>query len=173
MTTDHLAVGERVLLRRWRAEDADAVFDACQDPEVQRWTTVPTPYEREHAEEFVTAFSDHQWATGESAPCALTLHDGTLVGSIGVVEFDGPVCTVGYWTAPAHRGAGLTTEGLRLLVKWLFAERGAVRVRLEADVRNGASRAVARKAGFVEEHVGAEMAVYSCSYSTEIDTLLG
>jgi RimJ/RimL family protein N-acetyltransferase len=41
MTTEPLAVGERVLLRRWRAEDADAVFDACQDPEVQRWTTVP------------------------------------------------------------------------------------------------------------------------------------
>src|SRR4051794_8327530 len=150
MSTEPLAVGERVLLRRWRAEDADAVFEACQDPEVQRWTTVPRPYEREHAVEFVTAFSERQWATSEGAPCALALPDGTVVGSMGVVGFAGSTCTVGYWTAPAHRGAGLTAEGLRLLTAWLFAERGAVRVRLEADVRNGASRAVARRAGFTE-----------------------
>jgi RimJ/RimL family protein N-acetyltransferase len=30
-----------VTLRPWRADDAGAVFDACQDPEIQRCTTVP------------------------------------------------------------------------------------------------------------------------------------
>lgn len=33
--------------------DVDAIFLACQDPEIQAWTTVPSPYEREHAEGFV------------------------------------------------------------------------------------------------------------------------
>jgi len=28
--------GPRVVLRPWRADDVDAVFAACQDPEVQR-----------------------------------------------------------------------------------------------------------------------------------------
>ncbi|MGW5696666.1 helix-turn-helix domain-containing protein, partial [Streptomyces asiaticus] len=29
--------------------DTDAVFAACQDPDIQRWTSVPSPYERAHA----------------------------------------------------------------------------------------------------------------------------
>ena len=36
-------------LRPWRASDADAVYAACQDPEIVKWTTIPQPYEREHA----------------------------------------------------------------------------------------------------------------------------
>jgi hypothetical protein len=30
--------------------DAEAVTAACQDPAIQRWTLVPSPYRREHAE---------------------------------------------------------------------------------------------------------------------------
>jgi hypothetical protein len=45
--------GARVRLRPWRADDADAVLAACQDAEIQRWTEVPVPYRREHAEGFV------------------------------------------------------------------------------------------------------------------------
>jgi RimJ/RimL family protein N-acetyltransferase len=126
--SDLVASGERVRLRRWRASDVDAVWAACQDPEVQLWTTVPTPYEREHAEGFVGAFSTQQWDSGEGAPLALVTHDDELVGSMGVVRFSGHISTVGYWTVPAMRGRGLTVEGLRLLTEWVITERGAVRV---------------------------------------------
>jgi hypothetical protein len=33
-----------LLLRPWQTDDADVVFRARQDPEIQRWTTVPSPY---------------------------------------------------------------------------------------------------------------------------------
>ena len=33
------------------ADDVDAITAAAQDPEVPRWTTLPAPYERHHAEE--------------------------------------------------------------------------------------------------------------------------
>ena len=36
-------------LRPPRPDDADAVTAACQDPEIPRWTLVPSPYRREHA----------------------------------------------------------------------------------------------------------------------------
>ncbi|HEY6597290.1 MAG TPA: GNAT family N-acetyltransferase [Asanoa sp.] len=36
-----------LLLRPWRTGDADVVFRARQDPEVQRWTTAPSPYLRD------------------------------------------------------------------------------------------------------------------------------
>ncbi len=48
-----------------------------------------------------------------------------------------------------------------------------MRVRLEADVRNGAPRAVARRAGFVEQGVERADGFDVVVYSTEIDTLLG
>jgi RimJ/RimL family protein N-acetyltransferase len=37
---------DELLLRPWQADDADAVYRACQDPDIQRWTTVPRPYGR-------------------------------------------------------------------------------------------------------------------------------
>ncbi|MGH3450260.1 MAG: GNAT family N-acetyltransferase, partial [Haloechinothrix sp.] len=46
-----------LLLRPWQPQDAEAVYRACRDPEIQRWTTVPSPYLREHAEHFVTVVS--------------------------------------------------------------------------------------------------------------------
>jgi RimJ/RimL family protein N-acetyltransferase len=34
----------RLLLRPWQERDVDAVLRAGTDPEVQRWTQVPSPY---------------------------------------------------------------------------------------------------------------------------------
>jgi RimJ/RimL family protein N-acetyltransferase len=56
--------GARVSLRPWRADDVDAVFAACQDAEIQRWTQVPVPYAREHAEGFVSGIAAETWAQG-------------------------------------------------------------------------------------------------------------
>ena len=52
-----------LLLRPFVPADAGAVFSACQDPEIQRWTTVPVPYTRDDAEEFVAACAE-RWASG-------------------------------------------------------------------------------------------------------------
>src|SRR4051794_3708568 len=46
---------DRLVLRPWRADDEDAVFSACQDPEIQRWIGLtPVPYGLEDARRFVT-----------------------------------------------------------------------------------------------------------------------
>ena len=42
-----------LLIRAWRPDDAESVRAACQDPDIQRWTSVPAPYRLEHAEFFV------------------------------------------------------------------------------------------------------------------------
>ncbi|CAB4928424.1 unannotated protein [freshwater metagenome] len=42
-----------VTLRGLVRDDVDAVFAACQDPEIPRFTSVPSRYLREHAESFV------------------------------------------------------------------------------------------------------------------------
>ena len=42
-----------VTLRPWREEDAPDVARICQDPEIPRWTNVPSPYSEEDARAFI------------------------------------------------------------------------------------------------------------------------
>jgi [ribosomal protein S5]-alanine N-acetyltransferase len=53
--------------------------------------------------------------------------------------------------AGEHRGAGYTTEGLRLLAGYLFDTRRRNRLRLIIHPDNQASRRVAEKCGFTLE----------------------
>ncbi|TDB95148.1 N-acetyltransferase [Micromonospora fluostatini] len=97
-------VEDGLLLRPWRATDADAVHRACQDPDVRRWTGVPRPYRRADAVRFVTALAPATWADGSGAPFAVCdAATGDLLGSCGVVSVDRTVRSgeVGYWTAVA------------------------------------------------------------------------
>ena len=40
-------------LRPLQSSDAEWIYHACQDAEVQHWTKIPRPYTREHAKSFV------------------------------------------------------------------------------------------------------------------------
>src|SRR2546421_6700412 len=42
-----------VALRPWRATDLVPLVDACQDPEIPRWTAVPSPYGEHDAREYL------------------------------------------------------------------------------------------------------------------------
>jgi hypothetical protein len=60
--------------------DAEAVTAACQDPAIQRRTLVPSPYRREHAEEWPAAAPERARA-GEAVTLLALGGDGRLVGS--------------------------------------------------------------------------------------------
>ncbi|MFC8920383.1 GNAT family N-acetyltransferase [Streptomyces sp. NPDC047821] len=140
----------RLLLRPFAPEDVDAVHTACQDPGIQRWTTVPSPYARHHAEEFVGTVPDG-WRTGYDLDFAVLLRDGgPLVGAAGVRGHSG-VWEIGFWTAAEHRGSGYATEAVAALARWTFTATGCVRLVWRAEVGNTGSRAVAEKAGFTIE----------------------
>lgn len=157
-------VGELVALRPWQAADAAEVHRICQDPEIQRWTTVPRPYRPQDAADFLAAAGPGWFAVVDRAT-------GALAGSMNVLRFHEGVAAVGYWTAAEFRGGGRTAEALRLLTDWCLTERGCARVELVADVRNAGSRGVARRAGFAEEgvlrsrmvHAGERIDVVMCA----------
>ena len=138
-------------LRPWRAEDAPAVFTACQDAELQRWTEVPVPYLPEHAEQFVGPVAGQTWAGG-GAPFAVEA-DGRLVGAIDLFGVRDGVGTIGYWTVAGQRGRGLTGEALRVLSGWALDDLGVRRVELIADPANTGSCRTAESAGFRAEGV--------------------
>lgn len=75
-----------VMLRGWTNQDADAVYAACQDPEIQRWMDVPVPYLLEHAIQFVAEQSAEQWSSQKGAPFAITSPTALLAAIIAAAS---------------------------------------------------------------------------------------
>ena len=139
-----------LVLRPKRQEDADAITAACQDPEIPRWTFVPSPYTRADAEAFI-ASSAAEEAAGKSAGfLAVDSSDDTLLGSFSVMELDREpgYAEIGYWVSREARGRGIATRGVRLLADWARDAFGLDRIDVLPHKDNAASRRVAEKAGF-------------------------
>lgn len=146
---------EGLTLRPWRESDADAVYSACQNPEIVRWTTVPSPYEREDAEGYVGPVSADAWAHKTAVNFAVVNPDGTVAGSFGLVRMNLPqaVAEVGYWVAPWARRRGVATRAAAAVTEWALSGVGFARVELLAAVENTGSRRVAERIGFTQEGV--------------------
>ncbi|HLV05531.1 GNAT family N-acetyltransferase [uncultured Georgenia sp.] len=130
--------------------DVDRITELCQDPEVQRWTTVPSPYTRAHAESFVADLVGPGWRHG-SPTWALRVGD-RLVGMVGLAERDHPgYVEIGYWLGAEARGAGLMSRAVGLVLDAAFGRLGAERVEWRADVGNWPSWRVAWRHGFRRE----------------------
>ncbi len=94
------------------------MFAACQDPELQRWTTVPVPYLLEHAQQFIGEVAANTWAEGGALFAVEALADDSFVGSMGLHGVREGVASAGYWTVIDQRGRGLTAEALQVLSDW-------------------------------------------------------
>lgn len=143
-----------VRLRVPDRRDVDAIFDACQDPAIIRFTRVPFPYSRLHAQAFVRN-AHHELRSG-SGVHLVTADAATdeLVGVVGLVlDHTRRSAEVGYWVAPEARGRGVARRAVRLVVDWAFGQYGLQRVQLMADRRNLASQRVAEACGFRREGV--------------------
>jgi RimJ/RimL family protein N-acetyltransferase len=141
--------GDLVLRPKW-PDDADALVAACQDPEIARWTFVPSPYTRADAERFI-AISEEEAAAGKAVHLiAVDATDDRLLGSFSVMELDREpgFGEIGYWVAAAARGRGVATRATRLLADWARSELGLTRIEVLPHKDNAPSRRVAEKAGF-------------------------
>ncbi|MEV6182604.1 GNAT family N-acetyltransferase [Streptomyces sp. NPDC052016] len=143
---------DRLVLRPVGPQDTDAVHAAAQDPDIQRWTTIPSPYLPEHARSFVEQLAPDGWADGSLYTFGVFLPDATtLVGVNSLAMRSLGTAEIGFWTAKEHRGRGYTTEAVLTAARWAFTDLAVDRVEWRAEVGNNASRAVARHAGFTLE----------------------
>lgn len=140
----------RLVLSPPTEDDVDAIFDACQDPLIQRYTTVPSPYERSHAEGFVEK-TRGWWESGSEATWAVRV-DGRLGGMVGLHRMGtgSGSAELGYWMAPGFRRGGFLTEACRPIIDVGFSPDGFDLVRLDwrAVAGNEASARAARRLGF-------------------------
>ncbi|MGW2044070.1 GNAT family N-acetyltransferase [Streptomyces sp. NPDC001858] len=141
----------RLVLRPLGPQDADAVYTAAQDPDIQRWTTIPSPYLPEHAQSFTELLAPEGWATGAMFTFGVFLPDGSLTGLLSLTMRSLGTAEVGFWAAKEHRGRGYTTEATRTASHWAFTTLRVDRVEWRAEIGNTASRAVAENAGFTLE----------------------
>lgn len=149
-------------LRGFDPKDADAVCAACQDEDIQRFTTVPVPYEPDHAAGFTGEFARNRWAGRTGAPLAVTeVQTDAVLGACGLVAVDHEnlVAEVGYWVAPWARGQRVAQRATRLLADWAFNHAGFQRLELYIEPVNAASCAVAESLGCQREGVLSSKAV--------------
>ncbi|WP_345763769.1 GNAT family N-acetyltransferase [Diaminobutyricibacter sp. McL0608] len=155
MARDTLS-GTRVTLTPPHEADIDRVSELCQDPAVQRWTTVPSPYRRDDAVHFILEVVPAGWTTGTTLTWAIRLgHGGDLIGMIGLHDIAGRSAEIGYWLAPEARGGGIMTEAVQLVCDYGFAAGddglGLQRITWHAFAGNIPSATVAQRAGFTFE----------------------
>ena len=67
---------DAIRLRPFTVDDVPAIVAACQDPEIPRWTRVPSPYTEADAREFLADPPDRAFAVVDRAT-------GELLGAIG------------------------------------------------------------------------------------------
>jgi RimJ/RimL family protein N-acetyltransferase len=131
--------------------------EACADPAIRRYNSVPTPFSIVEAEALIDEFA-LDWrafaTTGSPSGVVFAIMDarsGELAGQCGIDDWSkADVAQFGYWLAASARGRGYATRAAILLTRWLF-ELGAARVFLTIVAANEESVAVARRAGFVYE----------------------
>jgi [ribosomal protein S5]-alanine N-acetyltransferase len=143
-----------VTLRAPGRGDLAAMVEQCRDPEMIRWTSVPTPddgYQLKDAEEFL-ALTAAVWTSGERLGWAIQAQRGSERGFCGSIDLhlEGEgVADVGYGLHPDACGRSIMTAALQLVCSYGFEAAGLQVVRWRALVGNWASRRVAANVGFV------------------------
>ncbi|RRJ87068.1 N-acetyltransferase [Gulosibacter macacae] len=145
---------DRLVLDQLTIDDAERVAATCSQPIFERFMTTPWPYERAHAEGFITEVVPLNWAEEAEATWAIRLADASL-GSpaerlAGVIGVMAPSMDVGCWLAEGFRGHGIMTEAVPVVARWALDTRfgGVTELYWQCVAGNHASAAVARRAGF-------------------------
>jgi len=142
---------DRIKLRPWRDDDAEALFKYASDPDVGTRAGWPPHKSVEESLEIIrTVFhNDTTWA--------IELKEtGEAIGCIGYLPVSGcPIPAregeplVGYWIAKPYWNQGICTEALRLMIEQIRKTTDIMSLISGHFVENPASGLVMEKCGFV------------------------
>ena len=140
---------ERLILRPWREEDAEALYSYAKDPDIGPPAGWPPHTDVENSRQIIK----NVLAVPETY--ALCLKDGAPIGSIGL-KLKGSTdmtdredeCELGYWLGKPFWGQGLIPEAARELLRYAFRELGMGAVWCGYYEGNEKSKRVQEKCGF-------------------------
>lgn len=144
---------ERLILRPWQEQDAEALYTYASDPEVGPPAGWPPHTSVEHSREIIKN------VLLKTETYAVCLKDGKPIGSIGL-HLNGSTdmtdrddeCELGYWIGKPYWGQGLIPEASRALLRYAFEELGMRAVWCGYYDGNEKSRKVQTKLGFIYQH---------------------
>lgn len=145
---------ERLILRRFTPEDAQAMFrNWASDEDVTRFLTWPA-----HSSADVSRWVLEDWVASYEKPdfyqwAIVPKTFGEPIGTISVVEKDDriPKAHIGYCIGKNWWHQGIMSEALRAVMDFLFEEVGYLRLESRHDPRNPHSGAVMQKCGMKYE----------------------
>ena len=155
-----------IVLAPFTGADIARIHELCQDPEIQRWTVVPSPYLREAAEGFVNEHAAAAWRQvaegtftaerpGPELIWGVRVDEGSslhgLWGSIGLRPVGEGAVEIGWWLGAGARGHGIMRAAVARLVELAFAPDAPIQagaVHWYAFEGNLPSAAIAQRTGF-------------------------
>jgi ribosomal-protein-alanine N-acetyltransferase len=142
-----------VRLRLMVEADVPAIVAAVQDPEIPRWTRVPTPYGEGDARQFQRMVNTGIHSGTDLAALIVSADSDEVLGAVGIhgIDPESARCSAGYWVAAEARGRGIAARAMRLICAYAFDELGVKRIELWIDPENKPSLGVAEALGFTRE----------------------
>ena len=156
-------VGERVVLRLARPEDADALAQGFADDPTLGAMLGMEPHE-ENAEWLRSTFPEGGHGGEEREAYWFVIahpESGETIGEIGLVGISWPNRRAGLsiLVLPGSRRSGVGREAIELLVGWAQGELGLHRIELRTLPENVPMQGLAEASGFVREGVLRDYAV--------------
>lgn len=153
MTPPETVEAGDLTLRRWQPEHAEDLTAAVRESLRELKPYLPWAhdgYGLGDANGFI-AMSAEGWEKGTEFNYGIVDAAGTLIGAIGLMTRMGAgILEIGYWTRTSAAGRGHMTAAVHALTAVAFTLPGITRAAIRYDATNGASAAVAAKAGFTE-----------------------
>ena len=148
---------KRLLLRRYRPEDAPAYFRMLRENRVHLHEFMPAILVNVQNADDVRAVIEWQiaeWQRGELFIMGLwKKSSGEYVGEVYLAnaDWDVPSIEVGYFTVQQQGGKGYASEACREACRIAFERLGVRRVELQCAADNEKSARVAQRCGFTLE----------------------
>lgn len=133
--------------------DLDDILEVASDPEIIRWTTIPSPYVRAHAKTFIGEAARLAANDVEHRFAVCTTDRPRILGTIALRRHASRhhIGEIGYWTAPWARRQGVASGAVALVTAFAWDLMSFGRLEAYVDPRNAASQGVMRRAGFALE----------------------
>jgi RimJ/RimL family protein N-acetyltransferase len=145
--TVHLA-GHGLILREWADEDVPAMAALFDDPLVDHFTPLRSPFDLAAARAYLDKARDDR-AAGRRVQLAITTDGATPKGEILLSRTgDADNAELAYAIGSHHRRQRLATRAVQLITGYAYTELAMNQVLLRIPAENIASAAVARAAGF-------------------------
>lgn len=144
----------RLILRRVRREDAQAMYDNwASEEQVTKYLTWPT-YPSVEPAHFITDLWAKSYEKEDFYQWMIVPKElGQPIGTISVVRHDDEIASaeIGYCIGSRWWGQGLMPEALQAVIGYLFTEVGMNRIEARHDANNPKSGRVMAKCGMTCE----------------------